>query len=137
MSSPAAPLGRTAVRWRPAALLAGIAIVLGLVAAVAGWGSAQRVSLSTASVTVLEAAAKGPIAQLATTPAPVCRQGEHPPAPVGDLAVPPRAIGDQLVTAAPLPEPEFTAAQLLSPGKQPRAPALPRTAPHLTTVLII
>ncbi|WP_460724816.1 hypothetical protein [Nocardia heshunensis] len=114
---------------------------MGLIAAVAGWGSSQRDSLVVAD---------GPVAA-ATQPqvtqdsghsvldtAPVCRKQEHPAsAPTGTLASPPRVLGDQLAADCTALQPEFPHSQQFSIGKQPRAPTLPVAAPHLTTVLII
>ncbi|MFE3192119.1 hypothetical protein ACFXHA_24135 [Nocardia sp. NPDC059240] len=113
---------------------------MGLIAAVAGWGSSQRDSLVVGGPVV--AATQSQVTQdsghPAVDPAPVCRKQEQPASdPTGTLVSPPRVLGDQLAAACAVLQPEFHHSQLFSLGKQPRAPTLPVAAPHLTTVLII
>ncbi|MEC3919555.1 hypothetical protein [Nocardia sp. CDC160] len=117
-------------------------IVIGLIAAVAGWGSSQRLSLLEPSAPIVASATGSQFAtdsgHSAADPAPACKRQEYPASdPTGSLATPPRAIGDQLVADFTRFEPEPFTPHSLSIGKQPRAPTLPVAAPHLTTVLII
>ncbi|MEC3951559.1 hypothetical protein VMT65_00790 [Nocardia sp. CDC153] len=140
MNPATAPLRRRSIRLPRGALCAGMLIVIGLIAAVAGWGSSQRLSLLDSGTPVASTPAQ--VAKRAghpaLDPAPSCGKREQPASdPTGALATPPRAIGDQLVTHGVAFAPEFAIPQQLSIGKQPRAPTLPVAAPHLTTVLII
>ncbi|MVU83666.1 hypothetical protein GPX89_41315 [Nocardia sp. ET3-3] len=143
MNPAPASISRRSVRLSRGALFAGVLIVLGLIAAVAGWGSSQRISLldsstPTVSVTALDTRVTKDSGHPALDPAPACRKQEHPASdPTGMLVSPPRALGDQLAAACAVLDPEFRTPQQLSIGKQPRAPTPPVAAPHLTTVLII
>ncbi|WP_369636927.1 hypothetical protein [Nocardia sp. JMUB6875] len=141
MNPATAPLCRKSIRPYWGALFTGIVIVMGLIAAVAGWGSSQRLSMlesSTPSVAAVQTHVVKDSGHQAVDPMPSCRRQEHPASdPTGTLATPPRVIGDQLVADCTALEPEFRSPQPLSIGKQPRAPTLAVAAPHLTTVLII
>ncbi|MGW4242236.1 hypothetical protein [Nocardia sp. NPDC004722] len=124
--------------------MTGVVIVVGLIAAVAGWGSSQRDSLVVADgpmasvVSATQTQVTKDSGHPAVDTAPVCRKQEHPASdPTGTLASPPRVLGDQLAAACVALQPEFHHSQQFSIGKQPRAPTLPVAAPHLTTVLII
>ncbi|MFC3435026.1 hypothetical protein ACFOS0_12675 [Nocardia seriolae] len=143
MNPAPASLRRRSIRLYWGVLFTSVAIVMGLTAAIAGWGSSQRISLlesnAPTAVTADYAQAtpdsgRGQAVDLV----PSCRKQERPASdPTGTLAVPPRAIGDQLVADCFAIAPEFTTPQRFSLGKQPRAPTLPVAAPHLTAVLII
>ncbi|WP_162958180.1 hypothetical protein [Nocardia yunnanensis] len=132
---------RMRIRSNRCALLVAVVIVMGLIAAVAGWGSSQRDSPLVAGAPVSAGTPPQVSADSghpAVDPAPVCRKQETPaPIPAGTLATPPRVLGDQLVADCVGLVPEFRHSQQISIGKQPRAPTLPVAAPHLTTVLII
>ncbi|WP_067815909.1 hypothetical protein [Nocardia inohanensis] len=133
MNSATAPLSRKSVRFYRAVLVTGILTVLGLLVAVAEWGSTQQVSMGTGEYSVSSGLSH---VVLDTTPA--CGKRDPGAAdPIAPLAAPPRAAGDQLITPVTSMVPEFTPQQRLSIDARPRAPAVPVAAPHLTTVLII
>ncbi|WP_297609435.1 hypothetical protein [Nocardia sp.] len=136
MNSDRAPHSRKPFRLSCAVLLAGLFAIVGMVAAVAEWGSAQQVSYAAPSVqadtTPVQTGA------VAGNTVPVCGKHDGPNSdPMGQLAAPPRSAGDQLVPAGLGIVPEFSATQWLSLDIRPRAPTLPVAAPHLTAVLII
>ncbi|WP_330184678.1 hypothetical protein OHB26_14430 [Nocardia sp. NBC_01503] len=129
MNSHPAPRSRKSFRLSCAALLTGLFAILGLIAAVADWGSAQQISVQ---------AVTAPGDTVASTHAPFCERHDQPGQdPLGQVTAPPRATGDQLLTPVFALIPELPATQRLSYDIAPRGPTLPMTSPHLTTVLII
>ncbi|MFB7722015.1 hypothetical protein [Nocardia sp. NPDC056100] len=129
MNSHPAPHSRKSFRLSCAALLMGLFAIVGLLAAVADWGSTQQVSVQ---------AAVAPADTATTIHSPFCeRRDQQGSDPIGQVAAPPRAAADQLLTPVFAVIPELPATQWLSYDIQPRGPTLPVTSPHLTTVLII
>ncbi|WP_157556379.1 hypothetical protein [Nocardia acidivorans] len=129
MNSHPAPRSRKSFRLSCAALLTGLFALVGLIVAVADWGSAQQISVQ---------AVTAPVDTATNTHAPFCERRDQPGQdPLGQVAAPPRAAGDQLLTPVFALIPELPVTRRLSYDITPRGPTVPVTSPHLTTVLII
>ncbi|MFI6865316.1 hypothetical protein [Nocardia sp. NPDC050406] len=146
MQSRPTPHRRRSYRLFGGALLAGLLVVLGLVAAIADGGSAQPLADTGTAASVISArdtaatdtAVSARFDQTIDHPVPLCGKRDHPGTdPLGNIAPPPRTFGDQLLSPLVALTPECTAAQWISYDIQPRAPTLPVASPHLTTVLLI
>ncbi|MFF2557768.1 hypothetical protein ACFVUS_42705 [Nocardia sp. NPDC058058] len=129
MNSHPAPHSRKSFRLSCAVLLMGLFAIVGLIAAVADWGSTQQVSVQ---------ATVAPADAVTAIHAPFCeRRDQQGQDPVGQVAAPPRSAADQLLTPVFAVLPELPATQWLSYDMRPRGPTRAVASPHLTTVLII